>query len=138
MKKEALFLALLLLAGLASAQEAEEIFTSESLSIDMGISTQLTIEPTSSNFDVDFVKANVTAYPRESTILTISKFSTEPVANQDADSLLFLWDSPSEKQLQLSIDTEFVNQKNFPKVQNKVSFPIRNLEGFEEYKVLLK
>jgi transglutaminase-like putative cysteine protease len=119
---------LLAVPSVFASQEASDIFASEQVTIDLSVSSDLTITPKEGKqINMEYVQANVYFYPKQDTAQQVWILSTEPEsANQD-DSLKFYWESPSSRTLSYKINSKVQVRNFFPRVTKKILFPLRSI-----------
>ncbi|MDP3765723.1 MAG: transglutaminase-like domain-containing protein, partial [Nanoarchaeota archaeon] len=126
MKKIISFFAIiLLLSALAYAQD-EWYYNSQSLVIDINVSSSAEIQPKSSDYSVKYITVNLSHYPYTDfgqKVLSIKAYP-EPVVESNA--MLFRWENPRDK-ISFGYDARLKTSNNIVGVKEKIPFPIKNI-----------
>jgi hypothetical protein len=134
MRKIFLFLMLILLAMAVSAQD-DWFLNSKNVIIDIKVSSEAGIEPTSSEFNVKYINVNLSHFPYEDYNQEVQKFDFEPLAKIEDNALLFEWDNPKDK-IAFGYSARIKTSNDIIKIREKVKFPLVDLpEGLEKFTV---
>lgn len=113
---------------LASAQ-ANELFDYHGLTLDLLITNNFKVMPTSADYFIDFVSAKLTWYPKEDYRQEIEFITTEPeAAFKDDEGFLFEWDKPAQNDFFIEQKSRINTKSDFVYVQEKVDFPLIDLD----------
>ena len=124
MKKLLILLVILLLPAVA-AETQQEIANAQEVTIDAKVSSTIDVERTGANYNVDYVRAELYFFPKNEYNQQILKSSTDPKATEEKNMILFEWkDLGLPTKLAYSLDTTIIVKNNFPRVQEKISYPI--------------
>src|SRR3989338_1777762 len=96
-KRLLLSLAFLLLIPIIFAQDW--VFNSEYLELNLDISGKVSLIPSSPNYNVDYVTANLSFIPRDDFQEEVLDIKTEPSAGIKDNTAIFKWDKPKEREL---------------------------------------
>ncbi len=124
MKKSLWVLMLLLLAPLAFSQD---IYNSKNLIVDLSINSELELTPTSGEYQVDYLKADLFLYPKDDINQDVISLKTSPTPDDMGEAINFRWDNPEAGKLGFSVNSEIMTNDRRIKVKEKVSFPIRDV-----------
>ncbi|MEM2916285.1 MAG: transglutaminase-like domain-containing protein [Candidatus Woesearchaeota archaeon] len=110
-----------------AAQEAENIFASEELIVDLTVSSHLNLRPKAGKpVDVEYLHADLYFFPESDATQQVSAIKTKPESERIGNWLRFKWEYPPN-----SIDYEAnctVKVRNFfPRVTQKIPFPLRTI-----------
>ncbi len=113
-------------AALAS-QEAEDIFASEELTVDLTVSSDLSLLPKAGKpVDVEYLQADLYFFPKEDAAQQVSAIETIPESERIDNALRFNWESPPGNTSYEARCT--VKVRNFfPRVTKKILFPLRSI-----------
>jgi transglutaminase-like putative cysteine protease len=128
MKKSLLILAFLLLPLVMASQEPEDLFASESITVDVGVSSQLTLVPDEVKLDVEYLQADLYFFPKEDGAQQIITLNTEPEADKFQDHLRFRWEPPERTRLSYSAQCRVRISNVLPRVMSKIKFPLNGVQ----------
>ncbi len=127
MNKIILFLLVALIApNLIYAQEDNWFFNSKNLVINLDVSSEAKIKPTSSDYSVKYINVNLSHYPYEYFGQEVASFDFEPDAEIENNALLFSWQAPKDK-INFGYNAKIRTINNIVKVKDKIPFPILDL-----------
>jgi transglutaminase-like putative cysteine protease len=128
-----LILAIMPAAVLAS-QEAEDIFASEAITIDVTVSSDITLTPKNGDLDVKYLQADLYFFPKEDDAQKIISVTSQPNADKMYDSLRFRWEPPESTQFGYRAQATVQVRNFFPRVMKKIKFPLTSVhEEAQEY-----
>ncbi|MEK6835960.1 MAG: transglutaminase-like domain-containing protein, partial [Nanoarchaeota archaeon] len=135
MKKIILILIVLILLPSILAQEFNDY---GNLVIETKLNSSLNIEKLSSNYELDYVYANLTLFPRNTefqTSNTIIKSNPDAQITEQEDFVLYYWNNPKQDKLEFNLESKINSNINFKEINEKVKFPILDvdLNGYEKY-----
>lgn len=124
-----MFVVILLLPCLAHAQIQDELFDYHALDIELKISNEFNIVPTSTSSYLEYASAELSWYPRDDYRQEIDYITTDPRADFDEDTgFLFEWDEPSFSNFYIEQESKLKAKNEFKKVSQKIDFPIKDLD----------
>src|SRR3989338_1865778 len=127
MNKIILFLlATFIVPSLIYAQEDNWFFNSKNLLINLDVSSEAKIKPTSSDYSVKYINVNLSHYPYEYFGQEVMSFDFEPDADMENNALLFSWQAPKDK-ISFGYNAKIKTISNIIKVKEKIPFPILDL-----------
>src|SRR3989338_5565448 len=127
MSKISLFLlAILIVSNLTYAQEDSWFFNSKNLVINLDVSSEAKIKPTSSDYSVKYINVNLSHYPYEYFGQEVASFDFEPDAEIENNALLFTWQAQRDK-ISFGYNAKIRTINNIIKVKEKIPFPILDL-----------
>jgi len=127
----------LLLATLIYADD-NFFYRSEEITYYAKVSSNIHLISTSSNAEIDYVKANLSYFPKETERQTIISRYNFPNAEVSKDSIFYLWNNPTKSPLEFLSEAK-VKINNIPiKVKSKIEFPIKEEDIPEEIKAYIK
>jgi len=106
---------------------AEDFSNNEKALIDISISSEMTIVPTSSQSSIKNLKAILSFYPISDDIQAVKSLATEPEAETINNSLVFEWESPEQKTIPFSFNAEIETKNTIKKIYTKIHFPLVNI-----------
>lgn len=113
------------ISATAIVEVTDKIFSAKSATLDIEISSNLNVEPTSSNYVLQTVDAKIALFPRDSTHQTVSLFETTP---QDYDSeddfLVFNWKAPIEDVTPFSVRARVETNGEHIPIKRAIAFPL--------------
>ncbi len=127
MKRIILFFVIILLyANAAYSQEDRWFFNSKNLVINLDVSSEAKIKPTSSDYSVKYINVNLSHYPYEYFGQEVTSFYFEPDAEIENNALLFSWQNPKDK-ISFGYNAKIKTISSIVKVKKKIPFPILDL-----------
>ncbi len=125
MNKILLVLMIILLINLAYAQD-DWNYNSQNLVINIDVSSEAIIKPTSSDYNVKYINVNLSHFPYESFNQKVIQIEIEPEADVENNAILFNWQNPKDK-INFGYNAEIKTNNDIIKIKNKVKFPILDL-----------
>ncbi|MDP7244372.1 MAG: transglutaminase-like domain-containing protein [Flavobacteriales bacterium] len=134
MKKILLFLLVILIVpALIYAQEDDWYYNSKNLIINIDVSSEAIIKPTSSNYSVKYINVNLSHYPYEYFGQEVIDLEINPEADVENNAVLFRWENPKNK-INFGYNTKIKTNSNVIEIKNKIKFPILDLpEELKQY-----
>src|SRR3989338_6698740 len=127
MNKISLFLlSILIVSNLTYAQEDNWFFNSKNLVINLDVSSEAKINPTSSDYSVKYINVNLSHYPYEYFGQEVASFDFKPDAKVENNALLFSWQDPKDK-ISFGYNAKIRTRNDIVKVKEKIPFPILDL-----------
>jgi hypothetical protein len=123
-----LLLSFILIIGIVNATSLDYLSKEFVMDISLESSLRLVPELQGGSYIIDYVKTDMTLYPREDTRQTVLSQDIIPKPDKIGEAIEFVWDSPSGKELAYRIDGQVKTLNNFVKVGKKIDFPITELE----------
>ncbi len=117
-------LCLFVLIVMLPLSAADSFLNSDEMLINLKIYSDIGIIRTSSHSAVRFVRINLSLYPRESYRQDVISFSTSPGSQLDDKYVQFIWEEPSETNLQFMVDADVRTYARQIEVKNKIGFPV--------------
>ncbi|MAG08478.1 hypothetical protein CMO89_03320 [Candidatus Woesearchaeota archaeon] len=117
-------LILIALIPLSSAQE--DFLNTRKADLDINISSSITLAPSSSDYSVDYILADLSFFPREDDRQKITELITSPEAQTIGNSLRYRWENDFSS-LGFSASSELETKNIFNKITRKIEFPIESL-----------
>jgi len=114
-----------LLTSIAYAQN-DWFFNSESLVINIDVSSEAKIEPTSSDYSVKYIDVNLSHYPYDDFNQKVVDLKISPEADIQDNAILFNWQNPKNK-ISFGYSTKIKTTTNIVKIKDKIKFPILDL-----------
>jgi len=139
MKKIIFIFVFLLLVGIVSAENLSEI-NFDDVTVDVHISSGGNIESTSVNWNVDYVFANLTFFPREDywqDILSKNFIYGDYIEEED-NYIYFKWNNFEDDRIDFSLDYNIKSDFKLEQIKNKIIFPINENDIPEEIKPYLE
>jgi len=125
MKKSVIVLVFLLVLPIFVSDNS--IFNSEYLLLNLDISSKINLVSKGSQYDADYVIANLSFIPMDDFQTDILGISTSPEASMEDNAAIFRWDNPSVKELEYSLTSNLRNYNRIKDIESKVLFPLSNL-----------
>jgi len=127
-------LVLIALPAVFASQEAEDIFASEAVTIDLTVSSDLTLTPKNGDLSVEYLQADLFFFPKEDDAQQIITISSRPQADKFNDYLRFRWEPPESTEFGYSAQATVQVRNFFPRVMKKINFPLTSVpEEAREY-----
>jgi len=136
MKKGFIFLIILLIPALVSAQTELNYNQYKSLVMDVNITSNLSLVPEKTDYNVEYVEVGLTFFPRDAEFQQVFDFRTIPSAIEKDSSLNFRWNYPTQKDLSFEVFSKVSINNDYLKINEKIDFPIKNLP--DEYAIYTK
>ena len=121
MKKYLSIIVFIICINLSFAQD--KIYQIGSAEINTKISSEVAISPVSADYSIKEVEVNLSFVPIGSLNQEILSMEMEPNAEKIGDSMIFRWETPSQK-ISFILDANIKVNNNLVKVKNKVIFPL--------------
>lgn len=121
-----LLLTTLLLSNLVAAQ-INPLYLAQQIDLEIESKAQFDIS-VESDFKIDYVKANVSFYPKEGSFLKLNKLTTSPDA-KFTDNIYFNWNTPVIGTNQYTVTADITSFYNHKEITTKIPFPIRRLDS---------
>jgi transglutaminase-like putative cysteine protease len=118
---------LLLVPVAFASQEAEDLFASEVIGVDVTVASDLRLVPKSGELDVDYVQADLFFVPKEDTVQRMLSLRTTPKAEPVGNALRFRWEEPKSTRLRYEAASSIEIRNFFPRVLKKIPFPLRDV-----------
>ncbi len=118
-KKYTLFLLFLYIIPFTQAY-----YNSQNLVINLNLSSDIEVVPTSSNYILQKLTANLSFFPLEDLGQTILSYETTPIADIQNGVAQFVWDSPEGRSFKFSTITYIRTTNVYNEIKTKVPFPI--------------
>ncbi len=125
-KKTIILLLCLLIIPLAIA-ETDELYTYEELTLHLNIDSYIDIEPKTTGYQLNYVKANLEFYPAEDYRQIPTNIDTEPFATKVGGLIEFEWENPIETKLEFELDSNIETKSAYVEVNEKIKFPLLDL-----------
>lgn len=125
MKKLLLYFVIVTL--LANISIANNFYNNEEVNMNLSISGEINIYPTSTNYNIKYIKANLIFYPVETWRQKIISSDIEPQAEITEDSLNFEWTNVEKQKLNFKTNYIIKTNQQFKKIKKKIKFPVTNL-----------
>jgi len=127
MNKILLFLIIILLVPtLIYAQEDDWYYNSKNLIINIHVSSEAEIRPTSSDYNVKYIKVNLSHYPYEYFGQEVIDFDVNPEAEIKNNAILYDWQNPKQS-INFGYKAKIKTNNNIIKIKNKIKFPVLDL-----------
>jgi hypothetical protein len=115
--------------------QSDELFDYHGLQLDLSISNHFNVIPTSPDYLLDYVSAELSWYPREDYRQEVDFINTEPEAAFVEDTgFFFEWNHPEGTSFLLEEKSSIRTKNEFVFIKQKVDFPIKDLDpAYSEY-----
>jgi transglutaminase-like putative cysteine protease len=122
-----LMLAVALLPAVLASQEAEELFASSTVGVDVTVSSDLRLFPKRDGvMNADYVQADLFFYPKQDIAQKVTAITAEPQAELKDNALRYRWEKPGTR-LRYEAASSVEVQNVFPRVMKKIAFPLKNI-----------
>jgi len=127
MNKLSLYLILILiLPTLIHAQEDDWFYNSKNLIINIDVSSEAKIKPTSTDYSVKYINVNLSHYPYEDYGQEVIDLKINPDAEIQNNVMIFNWQNPVDK-ISFGYSAKIKTLNNIVKIKDKIKFPIFDL-----------
>lgn len=110
------------------------LYNSQSVDIGLKISSTITISPNSPDYNVNYVKASLSYFPRNDILQKVNLFNPTPDAKISDERLVFNWLNPTSGNYNFSLDTKIRIDNLMAIFTKRIPFPVLNLpESFDDY-----
>ncbi|MBN2422779.1 transglutaminase domain-containing protein [Candidatus Woesearchaeota archaeon] len=134
MKKRIFLILFLLILPILNAETSDRVFLVDNLLIDLRLYSEINLIRETPKSNVEYVSAELSFFPRETWRQDVIELKTTPLAMEKHDSFLFRWDYPEKSSLDYELESEIKTYNKFRQVNNKITFPVLNLEEkYQEY-----
>jgi len=116
----------LLSINIVYAQEDDWYYNSKNLIINIEVSSEAIIKPTSSDYNVKYIDVNLSHYPYEDFNQEIIDLKINPDADIENNAMQFRWEGPTNKII-FGYNTKIKTNNNIVEVKNKIKFPVLDL-----------
>ena len=126
--------------GFVSAQNITGLGNYNEINVDVNINSGADIVSTSTNYDIDYVFANLTFFPREDNWQSIlsKNFIYGDELDENEDHIYFKWNDPEETELSFGLDFGVKSKFRFEQVKNEIIFPLDEEDIPDEIKDYLE
>ncbi len=129
-----LILALVVFPAVLASQEAEDIFASESITVDLAVSSTLTLTPKNNKLDIEYLQADLYFFPKEDETQQVFGVISQPESDRFKDYLRFRWEPPTSNTFRYLAQGNVKITNVFPRVTGKIKFPLTGVaEEAQEY-----
>lgn len=123
-----LLLILVLVPVALGQQEAEDLFASETVGVDLTVSSALSITPKQSGaMSLDYVQADLFFFPKEDRAQRVLSLTTDPQAEPRENALRFFWERPQAETLRYEARGQVEVRNQFGHVTKKIPFPLTSI-----------
>tara|TARA_B100001971_G_scaffold87948_1_gene81243 strand:+ start:1737 stop:3731 length:1995 start_codon:yes stop_codon:yes gene_type:complete len=127
MNKHHLLTILLLTLALTSLSSAQEDYlTTEKVNLDISLSSNITLIPSSSDYKIDYIQADLSFFPREDDRQKIITINIAPEAPEINNSLRFKWENLFNN-LAFSVNSNLETTNKVSTIPKKLEFPIKSI-----------
>src|SRR3989338_3742803 len=123
MKRLLLLLVVLFIPVLAHADEDDWFHRSRNLVLDVSVSSEASINPSSSDYDLKYITVNLSHYPYEDFDQEVISLDTFPEAKIEGNAMLFTWNNPKGK-VSFGYDAKIKTGNHVAKIKEMIKFPI--------------
>ena len=106
---------------------AGNFFDNEKAVIELSISSEITVVPTSSHSSIKSLEAKLSFYPFDDGIQKVESIETTPGAEEINNTLVFEWKNPEEEVIPFSCNAKVETKNTLEKTYTKIHFPIINI-----------
>jgi transglutaminase-like putative cysteine protease len=117
----------IILPSFVAAQD-DELFGYHALTLGLSISNTFQVKPTSSDYYIDYVYAELSWFPRDDYRQKVESITTEPRADFK-DHFIFEWNQPAATSFSFEENSRLQAKNEFMPVTKKISFPLKNLDS---------
>jgi len=100
------------------------------------ITNSFTITPTSNSYNIKFINASITSYPRSDIRQSVTELTTEPKATVNNDNvndaknvISFLYNDPMIDSYVIRLDSKVTTTNIMDEINAPIIFPLNNLDG---------
>src|SRR3989344_8631637 len=97
------------------------------LEVEFDLSSEFSLYPTSTNYELAYVSANLTFYPQtldnQRVISLKTRSSPQISVMNDKDSIIYMWDKPPVYQFSYGVNSRIYLINTIAKIEEKVSMP---------------
>lgn len=133
MRKVVVMLALVLLISSIPSSLAADLYSMDSLELELDVDGSFELVPTKSGARVEEVTANLILYPQESARQKIIDWNSNGLVKNEIVS--FLWNDEQIEKKEFGYTALIETKNNRMAVREKISFPLssQDVQGLEEY-----
>ena len=134
MKKGFIFLIILLIPALVSAQTELNYNQYKSLVMDVNITSNLSLVPEKTDYNVEYVEVGLTFFPRDAEFQQVFDFRTIPSAIEKDSSLNFRWNYPTQKDLSFEVFSKVSINNDYLKIAKNMLKAFHS--EYEKYSII--
>ncbi len=123
--KKFLILLFLLIIPVISAQDW--IYNSESLTVELDISSSLRLIQKSPDFRVEYISVNLSLVPQDSSQQEVLVLKTNPKGEKKEGVIEFKWDKPEKELLEFKVNSRIISLNDIIKLKEKIKFPLTEI-----------
>jgi len=131
--KKLLAILLLLLIPVAAAEVRQEIVNAEEITVKTEVTSSINVQKTGDDFNVEYLKAQLFFFPKTEYNQEITSSVSDPDSTKSNDFVLFSWEGIQPQHLNYGLFNTVVIKNDFPRVREKISYPIKVPDGFAKY-----
>src|SRR3989344_7328392 len=101
----------------------------QDINVNVKINSGINIEYLSSNYNIDYIFANLTFFPRqdEFQLITSKNLIYTDEIQEGSNYIYYKWDNPTSNQINYGLDYDLKSKFKFKYITSKINFPITNL-----------
>ncbi|MGV8171343.1 MAG: transglutaminase-like domain-containing protein [Candidatus Woesearchaeota archaeon] len=92
------------------------------------ISNSFAIVPTGSSFNIKYINASLSAFPKSDSRQVVSELNTNPDADID-DTINFMFNNPIRDSYSLNVNARVITRNNVEQVSLPILFPLKELDS---------
>lgn len=134
MKKVILFLFVFMLAiSFVNAEPVEDYNNAQYLEMALSISSYVDVEYTSGSYEIDYIKSELSFFPRNSDVQEVKKLeafsSPDSAIQQGSDVISYTWSGDQALRLSYGYDAIVRVDNTITRIKNKIPFPLAKLDS---------
>lgn len=106
---------------------SQDYYRAKNLIIELDVDSEFQIIPSSGDYQIGYVTANLYFFPRDGFNQDVLKLTTTPKAEEIDESITFRWDNPQAGKLAFNVNSEIMTNDKKVEVKSRVRFPITSL-----------
>ena len=133
--KHWLFIFLLLIPLVSSAEIINDYNNLDTLNMEVKISSEFQLDRLRKDSNIDFIEANVTIFPRDShnaKVLNLNS-NTDAIFIQGEDMLSFRWENPDKNLFKIGLESEIKTNNVLHNINSELKFPIDEINSQYTY-----
>ncbi|MGV8141368.1 MAG: transglutaminase-like domain-containing protein [Candidatus Woesearchaeota archaeon] len=98
------------------------------LEMEVTVSNEFSIIPTSNSYNIKFINASLSTYPKSDARQAVNDISTEPYADI-GQSIDFIFNNPIQNTYEIRVDANVITRNMLEEVKMPVKFPLKDIDS---------
>jgi transglutaminase-like putative cysteine protease len=130
-----LFIVVTIQTGIVTAAQLDEIIpAADSLELTLELTNSIELLPTSSSYNIEKLTVNISRFPQETSLQSVSSIQTTPPHSEKTDeSYIIKWIKPKSNAFPFSVVSTLRSEKEYATIRNSYTLPIQYPSEYNRY-----